>query len=182
MRKRNWVAGLALIALMLGVLTGCGGSKVDVSIFALPANGIPQEVTDKLQEELTAKFGESPTIAVSGSPLFDYNKEMVEIAAGGHLIYIFGEERFKMWAAQGSLTNLDDIFDPKQYPGGVIEAQVGGDLENPVMETHLYGIPLTNSKLLKEAGFAGDAIYGFLVSRADDMSHAIDVLKALAEE
>ena len=183
MGKKKWMAGLALMALLLGLLTGCGGgSKVDVSIFALPANGIPQEVTDKLEEELTAKFGEEPTIAVTGSPIFDYNKEMVEIAAGGHLIYIFGEDRFRMWAAQGSITNLDDIFDPEQYADGIVEAEVGGDRENPVMEKHLYGIRLTDSKLLKDAGFAGEEIYGFLVSRADDMSQAIAVLKALAEE
>ena len=170
------------IVATLVLLVGCGGGpKSDVSVFMMPPNGIPQEITEKIEESLIAQLGESPTVQVGGSPIFDLNKEMVEVAAGGHLIYVFGEERFKTWALQGSLSNLDEIFDPADYPSGVVEADVSEDSDNPIIEKHLYGIPMSESKLMKAAGYQGEEIYAFMLPRVDDMGQATQVLKALVE-
>ncbi|WNQ10236.1 hypothetical protein MJA45_21820 [Paenibacillus aurantius] len=176
--KWKWLLSLVVLV----VLAGCGGGpKKDVSIFILPSTGLPQNITEKMETDLQAKVGESPTVAVHSSPIYNDEKLLVEIAAGDHSLVILPKKNFEAFARQGSFVSLDDLFKPEDYPSGVVEAPVG-DEKNPKMEKHLYGIPLGESKWLKDSGYKGEELYAFVHPRAPQMDKAKQVLQVLASK
>jgi ABC-type glycerol-3-phosphate transport system substrate-binding protein len=168
---------ITMIALLV-MLVGCGGPKTDVTIFIMGQNGFPTEIGDKLQASLKNKVGETPTVKVVTSPIFSMEKMIVELAAGGNGIFILADEQFKTLTSQAGFVALDDTIKPEEYPDGVIEI---AEKDKPA-EKHLYGIPLTGNKWMKEQGFDGKGLVAFIPQNAEKINEAKQVLKAIAEK
>jgi ABC-type glycerol-3-phosphate transport system substrate-binding protein len=175
----KWMLMLLLCSI---ALSGCGGPKSDVPIFMMGESGIPSDVTQKLEASLKLKLGESPTISINGSPIFSQEKMIVELAAGDNGIMILSEEQFQGVAQQGGVVNLDSLFDPKDYPKGIAETLV--DYNNPegAKEKHLYGIPISQTKWMKDIGYNGKEMIAFIHPRAPNLEAAKQVLKVIAEK
>ena len=174
--KVKWLL-VMMVGLMI-MLTGCGGPKPDVSIFIMGSNGFPSEAGDKLEASLKSKVGEVPTVKINTSPIFSMEKMIVELAAGGNGIFILAEDQFKSLSNQAGFVSLDDIIKPADYPDGVIQIAE----EGKPAEKHLYGIPLTGNKWMKEQGFEGKGLVAFIPQNAPKMNESKQVLKVIAQK
>jgi ABC-type glycerol-3-phosphate transport system substrate-binding protein len=161
-------------------LSACGGPKADVPIFIMGESGIPTEFSQKLEESLRQHVGETPTISLNSSPIFSQEKMIVELAAGGNGIMILPEQQFQGIAQQGGGIVLDSLFDPKDYPKGVVETLVDSEKPDGPKEKHLYGIPVSQTRLMKELGYTGKELIAFVHPRAPDLELAKQVLKVIA--
>jgi ABC-type glycerol-3-phosphate transport system substrate-binding protein len=170
---------LTLVLCSIG-LSACGGPKADVPIFMMGENGIPGDFATKLEESLKHQIGETPTISLNSSPIFSQEKMIVEIAAGGNGIMILSEKQFQAIALQGGGIILDSLFDPKDYPAGVVETLVDSAKPDGPKEKHLYGIPISQTRWMKEAGYNGSELIAFVHPRAPDLELAKQVLKVIA--
>jgi ABC-type glycerol-3-phosphate transport system substrate-binding protein len=163
-------------------LSACGGPKANVPIFMMGETGIPAELSQKLEESLKKYVGETPTISLNSSPIFSQEKMIVELAAGGNGIMILPEEQFQGIAQQGGGIILDSLFDPKEYPIGVVETLVDSNKPDGPKEKHLYGIPVTQTRWMKELGYTGKELIAFVHPRAPNLDMAKQVLKVIAEK
>lgn len=169
----------AVVALLLAVFAGCGGPKADVPIFVMPNSGMSPETARQLEQSLQGIIGEKPTVSVQASPLFNMEKLVVEVAAGGNGIVIVPIGPFVNFARQGSLVVLDDLLDPALYPDGVISPDPDPKKPDVKPEMHLYGVPVTDAKWLKDAGYQGEVLYAFVHPRAPKPDAAKQVLQAM---
>lgn len=172
---KKWGVGLVILL----ILAGCGGPKADVSVFIMPEKGIFADNT-KLEQSLKAKLGQSPTVQVNVTPIFNPQKLIVEMAAGGHSIMIFPIDQLAHFLPRGAAVPLDDVFAANAYPQGVFDVPV--DPKNPdTTGKHLYAIPVSKTAWFKEAGYQGDEMLAFIFPKAPDKEKAIAVLKAMVE-
>lgn len=160
----------AAIALLLAVATACGGPKADVPIFMMFPQNAPFDKQEDLQKTLQAKLGEAPTAEVYVSPIFDMQKMIVDLAAGDWGIYVLPKEQFDGFKKDGGFVPLDDVLKKEDFPDGVNDGQ-------------LVGVPMKDSKLLKDAGYKGGEMYAFIIQRLKEEKRATakQVLKAMAE-
>ncbi|RKN72966.1 hypothetical protein [Paenibacillus ginsengarvi] len=170
--KPIWKKGgllAAVLALLLAVATACG-PKADVPIFMMFPQNSPFNKQDELKKALQEMAGEAPTVNVSISPIFDLQKMVVELAAGDWSIYVLPQEQFEGFKKEGGFVPLDDVLKKEDFPDGVSNGE-------------LVGIPLKDSKLLKDAGYKGGEVYAFLTQRVKEAKRAKakQVLKLLAE-
>jgi ABC-type glycerol-3-phosphate transport system substrate-binding protein len=174
---------LVFAALLLVLMAGCGGGpKSDVSIFMMSKSGVPTEAVNKLEAGLKQQFGESPSIALQGSPMYNPQKLLVELAAGEHGIVIVPKADFELYAQKGGFPELDDVLNRADYPEGVVE--VKADPQDPDVKPGKYfmGVPLAGSKRMKEIGMDREDLYAFVLPRASHLDQAKQVLKVLAEK
>ena len=54
--------------------------------------------------------------------------------------------------------------------------------EGKAAEKHLYGIPLTGNKWMKEQGFEGKGLLAFIPQNAPKMNESKQVLKVIAQK
>ncbi|SEB96814.1 hypothetical protein [Paenibacillus sp. GP183] len=174
--KVNLKLALWVMILMV-LLAGCGGPKADVTIFMMGPQGIPSDGAQKLQSSLAAKVGAVPTIVLNASPMFSVEKMIVEIAAGENGILIIPEDQFRNLGKQGGYVPLDDIIKPEDYPTGIMEITDQGKTEK-----HLYGIPLEDTKWMKEQNMNGKGLFAFIPQNAKKQAEAKQVLKIIAEK
>ena len=169
---------IALIVLLILPVLGCGRPRADVPIFMMSEGGSQADASASLQASLETLVGASPTVSLNISPMFSLDKLMVEIAAGDNAIMIIPEAQFQSFARQGGLVILDDLFNAADYPKGVIEAPVGSSKEEKI-EKHLYGVPVKESKWIKDSGYRGGDLYAFVHPRAKNLEMGKQVLKIL---
>jgi ABC-type glycerol-3-phosphate transport system substrate-binding protein len=179
---KRFVAMITLIALGSLALVGCGGPKPDVAIFMMGKNGIPSEFSLKLEQSLKKKLGETPTISLNASPIFSQEKLIIELAAGDNGIMIVAADTFQMIAQQGGVVNLDNLFNPADYPSGVVEVAADPSKPNGPKEKHLYGIPISKAKWMQDEGYQGEELIAFILPRAPHLEQAKQVLKAMASK
>lgn len=171
---------IVLCILLAFIVSGCGGPKEDVSIFMMPENGVSSEVNETLKQSLADAVGSTPTVGLYGSAMFNLQKLVVEIAAGGHGILIVTENEFKGYGRQGGFVNLENLFDTTKYPKGVIEANEGTS-EKEKLVKHLYGIPMEQTGWFTKTKLNGEGLYAFIPSNAPDVEKAKRVLKTIVE-
>lgn len=174
MKRLKYAAAL----MVLLVLAACGGPHKDVQVFVMPDRGLDvgklNDVTDQLQKDI----GPSPTVKIVSSSLFNIQKFIVELAAGGNDILIVPKDVFLNYGKLGGFVKLDDVASPDQYPDGVVEVQK--DDKSPVTKQFI-GIPMKDSKWLKQAKYAGDEIYAFIPENSKHQAKAKQALKTMAE-
>lgn len=176
MKRKTIAFMLVLLAAMGIVLSGCGGGpKADVSVFMMNKEGMPQEAADKLKTNLVSAVGAAPTIEFVTSPLFSLEKMMVELAAGGHDIFILPGEQFVALAKQGGLVPLEDLVNKDDYKAGIVESNDQGKIE-----THLYGLPLDDAKWFKTTGFTVKGLVAFIPSNTKHLDNAKKVIMTMA--
>lgn len=167
--KRHRSALIAAALAIIIVLAACGGPKADVSIFMMFPQNSPFNKQDELKKALQTKVGETPTTHIAISPVFDLTKMVVEIAGADHSIYVLPKEQFDGFKKEGGFVALDDILKKEDFPDGVYDGQ-------------LVGVPLKDSKLLKDAGYKGEEVFAFIGVRAKDKEKAKQVLKIMADK
>lgn len=165
------------LLILIAVLSGCGGPKEDVPIFMMGPQGFPSEAAQKLESSLKAKVGPAPTIIVHSSPIFSLEKMIIEVAAGENGILIIPQEQYTNLGKQGGYVPLDDVIKPEDYPAGMMEITNEGKTEK-----HLYGIPLEETKWMKEQNFNGKGLVAFIPQNAKKQAEAKQVLKIIAEK
>jgi hypothetical protein len=170
------VLGLLLLGAFAAVATGCGEPKSDVPIFIMSKGAWPVGADAKLQASLRDKVGPAPTLKVAISPIYAVEKLFVELAAGGNGVIVVPVDDFRNFGAQGGYTALDDQFDASQYPDGVLNPT---DDNGKPMGSHLYGIPLDDSKWLADQGIKGKGVVAFVPVTAKHPDLAVQVLKAM---
>jgi ABC-type glycerol-3-phosphate transport system substrate-binding protein len=175
--KRTKMMVTALLITCMLILSGCGGPKADVSIFMMGQQGIPSDISDKLKSALTAKVGPTPTIDFQSSPIFSIEKLIVTLAAGEADIAVVPDEQFKGMGVQGGFVPLDDLVKQEDYQGGILEATNDGKTEK-----HLYGIPLEDTKWMKEQKLNGKGLIAFIPQNSKVQDKAKQVLKIIAEK
>jgi ABC-type glycerol-3-phosphate transport system substrate-binding protein len=168
MRKKMWSLAI-VIALLVSILAGCGGPKADVPIFVMFAENSPFNKNDEMLASLKEKVGASPTVDVSVSPMFSLDKLVVELAAGDNGLFIVPKQQFDLFANQEGYISLDDTFKKEDYPQGVYNGV-------------LYGVPVTNTKWLKDLGYKGPEVMAYIPFRAKDKEKSKQVLKAMMEK
>ncbi|MDF2960883.1 MAG: hypothetical protein K0S39_2618 [Paenibacillus sp.] len=172
---------LVILLLSIFALAGCGGEpKAEVPIFMMAANGIPNEVADKLQADLRAKVGQAPTVSVLTTPIFSMEKLIVEIAAGDNGIIIVPMEQFKTIGQQGGYVSLDSAAKAEDFPEGVLELPVDG--KDGKKEKHLYGIPLEKSKWFTDLKLNGKDLVAFVPGNAKNQDKVMQVIKVIAQK
>lgn len=177
---RYSIAACLLFTLLL--LAGCGGPGADVTVFIMPSNGIPNEATTKLKEELQARIGETMSVDVLGSIIYSIEKLIAEVAAGGHGVFVLPEQQVQTFANNGdSFVNLEPYFEKEQYPSGVLEV-VDRNKETEIRKKHLYAIPLEGTKWIQAIQYKGTSLYAFVPVNAPDADKAITVLKVMTEK
>ncbi|MFD0872348.1 Maltose-binding periplasmic proteins/domains [Chlamydia abortus] len=168
---------LIAVLVLVVVLSACGRERADVTIFILPPGGMDSSVAETLENFVQDKVGETMSVDLFSSPIFDLNKLMVEIAAGDNDIMVLPEEQFKVFAEQGGLPGMDDLFRPEDYPEGVLEAPN----DEGKLEKKLYGVPVSKTEWLQSVGYKGAEMYAFIHPRAKDKDKAAEVLKKIME-
>ncbi|GIP34371.1 hypothetical protein [Paenibacillus sp. J2TS4] len=169
---------VALLALVVA-LSACGrGPKADVNIFILPPGGMDSSVTEALEDSIRESVGEAATVDVFSSPIFDLQKLMVEVAAGDNDIMVLPAEQFTSFARQGGLPGMDHLFNPEDYPEGVLEAPN----DEGTLVKNLYGVPVSGTQWLQSVGYKGTEMIAFIHPRATDKDKAELVMKKIMEE
>lgn len=176
MKRKASALLFVLLAAMAVTLSGCGGGpKADVSVFMMNKEGMPQEAADMLKTGLAGKIGAAPTVDLVASPLFSLEKMMVELAAGGHDVFVLPAEQFTALAKQGGLVPLENLVNKDDYKSGIVESNDQGKIE-----THLYGLPLDDAKWFKDAGFAIKGLVAFIPSNTKHLDNAKTVIQKMA--
>jgi ABC-type glycerol-3-phosphate transport system substrate-binding protein len=177
--KRSFT--VLILLFVIGALAGCGGGpKADVPIFMMASNGIPNEVADKLQADLKAKVGETPTVSVMTTPIFSMEKLIVEIAAGDNGIIVVPVEQFKAIGQQGGYVSLDSAAKAEDFPDGVLELPIDG--KDGKKEKHLYGIPLEKTKWFTDLKLNGKDLIAFVPANAKNQDKVLQVIKVIAQK
>ncbi|MWC28993.1 hypothetical protein [Paenibacillus sp. MMS18-CY102] len=177
MKKVKWIAALMSVLLTAVLLTGCG-DEADISVFVIPPKGMPENLATKLQEELQPKLGDK-TIKVVGSPIYNAQKLLVEYIAGEHGVIALPKPDFEAMIGQGGGVPLEGIFDEKAYPDGVVDGVILKEKNEEVKEKHLFGIPLKQAGMFKEAGFPAEDMFLIIPANAPDVALSKQVIKEL---
>lgn len=168
MRKKKWSLAIVIV-LIVSVLAGCGGPKSDVPVFVMFPENAPFNKSDEMEASLKDKVGETPTVSLFVSPMFSLDKLVVELAAGDNGLFIVPKQQFDIFASQEGYISLDDTFKKEDYPVGVYNGT-------------LYGVPVTNTKWLKDLGYKGSEVIAYIPFRAKDKEKSKQVLKAIMEK
>jgi hypothetical protein len=176
---------ICTVSVILIVVSACGGPKVDVSIYMIPRNGVSHDILDKLKAQLDMYLGEQFTIDLNGSPIYNPEKLMVEVAAGDHSILIVSRDDFVVYASNG-VVPLEGVFDQEKYPDGVtdyVETKFkNGEYIEVARETHLYGLPVHESRWFKDAEISSkDELYAMLLPRGN-IEQGMELLKMIMGE
>ncbi|MBD2863557.1 hypothetical protein [Paenibacillus oceani] len=167
-RRAGMLAAALIIVAVL--MTACGGPKADISVFMMFPQNSPFNKQDELKNALQAKLGEAPTVTFSVSPIFEPQKMIVELAAGDHGIFVLPKDQFDAFKQEDGMIDLGDTLKKEDFPEGVHNGT-------------LVGIPLKDTKLLKDAGYKGEEVVAFITVRVKDKEvKAKQVLKAMAEK
>ncbi|MBB3113684.1 ABC-type glycerol-3-phosphate transport system substrate-binding protein [Paenibacillus phyllosphaerae] len=180
MKKRTTKLTSLLLLLMLAAvfLAGCG-DEADLKIFAMPKEYMNTEVAVKVEEKLQAAFGETKKIEVFSSPMYNDQKLIVEIAAGGNGIILVPKDTLAMMSAQGPAVQLDDYFKAEDYPAGVMESLVEDEAGNEKQVKGLFAIPVDSLPIFKASGYAEEDILAFIPVNSPNKELSIEVLKEL---
>lgn len=172
MRRVLVLISISLMAML--ILSGCSKSK-DLKVFIMVDYAMDGKHQDMLQSTLQEAVGEHHPVKVLISPMFNYQKLLVELAAGGNAIMILPEEAFLPIIEQGGAVPLEDVLAEDQYASGI-----GLDLETE--EEHLFGIPLSKSNWFKATGYTGQEAFAFVITNYHDPDAAKEVIVAIAKE
>lgn len=180
LRRISNLKGLAaLMTLLLTsvLLAGCG-DKADLSVFLIPEQGMPDSVTSSLEQSLQKKLGEK-TVDVVGSPIYNNQKLIVEYIAGEHGILAIPKTDFQSMISEGGGEPLDSLFKPEDYPDGVLTGTILLDDNKEAKEKHLFGIPVKQAAMFKDAGFVPEDFYLIIPANTPDLELSKQALKEL---
>lgn len=170
--------------LLAGLLLGCGGPKADVSIFIMPSAGIDSSHVERLENALQQRMRDSLTVSVTGSPFFNEQKLLIEVAAGDNAIIIVPLEPFQRYAGQEGGVALEQWFDAADYPDGVTESYtfdwVNGEHQIIDSKLQLYGIPVHESPWFKDADITlSEPLYAMVLPREKTKDNGIAALQKI---
>ncbi|WP_229749994.1 hypothetical protein [Paenibacillus nasutitermitis] len=148
-----------------------------MTVFIMPKEYLPDGVTTKVQEKLTEKFGEDKKIVINASPMYNDQKLIVEIAAGGNGVLILPKETLVNMIKQGPAVQLDEWFDAAAYPEGVMESEIG-DSKNLKLVKGLFAIPVEKT-IFKDAGYNEPDMLMIIPANAPDQELSAAVMKEL---
>ncbi|MGG0814536.1 hypothetical protein ABE142_18010 [Paenibacillus alvei] len=177
---RNW-GWIGVLAVMLVLVSGCGGPKADATIFIMTSSSVPPEMTQALQDDLNKTFENKFTVQVVASPLYSIEKLFVEYAAGENSVMIIPEEDAKRMAPQGGHVPMDKYFDAKTYREGVYEGSVY-EGKNERKGTFLFSLPAEQLPGLNKHGIKEKGLSVTIPSRTPDEARSVEIIKALAAE
>jgi hypothetical protein len=138
-------------------------------------NGVPQQAADKLLAGMQAAVGTVPTVDLQAAPIFNPELMIVQIAAGDHDVLVLPSDQFASLAKQGGLVPLESLVNKDDYKAGIVESN-----DNGKIETHLYGIPLDDSKWFKDQKLSGKGLTAFIPSNSKHQDNAKKIIAIMA--
>lgn len=183
MRGKWKGASIATLLLLMALISGCGGSDENtVTLFLMDQAGIPSTIGETLEKSLKEKLAPDLKVEVNAMGLYNIQKLMVEYAAGMNDIMILSKEDVMNYGKNGANLPLDEYFSPADYPEGVFEGGIEVEGEDELkMEKHLYGIPASELKMFKDAGFAPEELLITVAVSTDSMEQSVAAIKAMME-
>jgi len=106
-------------------------------------------------------------------------KTMVLFGAGTVDIFFMDKDTYERFGSQGAFVNLDEVAGKLK-----VDEDKNSDLllkTEEVQEEHLYGIDVSDSKLLKESGVIGERIIAAIRVDAKHYENAMRMLELLLE-
>lgn len=113
-------------------------------------------------------------------------KFVTEVSAGENEIFILDEEYYKNLARQGAFIPVEDLLgkldglglNEKEHEDLKVEVHLSdGTTIKPV----LYGLDVTNSQLLREAGLTGDRIIVSFAHSGKEIENAVEFVKLMVK-
>jgi hypothetical protein len=166
--------------LVVSMLAGCGGPDADVTVFVMTQPAPSGDAVKQMEAALQSAMGEKKVRIVS-SPLFSMEKLLVEVAAGGHGVFIVNKQPMEAFANQGAYVPLDDTFSPEDFPEGVIEMTDLNAEGGEVKTKGLYTLPIDKTAWFQISGYNGETAYAYVPVNAPDQQLSKQVLKAMVD-
>ncbi|WP_025694950.1 hypothetical protein [Paenibacillus durus] len=182
-KMRGYTVLAALIALVM-LLSGCGGKdESTVTVFLMGQNGAPDGMAEQLKEKLEASLGQDLKVEFNVSSIYNNQKLLLEYAGAMNDLIILPKQDMLDYGKQGSNVPLDDYFNKSDYAEGVFEGGVerkSGDEQTELkQETHLYGIPVSDLKLFKDAGYTPEGLFVTIPASAGNVERSVQVIHAM---
>jgi len=174
MRKKKILWGILLLTISLS-LTACGQSKF--SFYIMGQNVIPDNIVEQLQKNMPQTIDSIP-VEVDVTPMFNQEKLIVEIAAGGHSILILPYKEFELFAEQGGLVPLDSLFDKEKYKDGIITYK-DPNSKDQAEQTHLLGVPMNSTAWFKNSGYTSEKMYAFIPGNTPNVEQSKQILQQI---
>jgi hypothetical protein len=157
------------------------------------------DVTDKLKDAYKANVPEIKEPGFDGAFISDDDhseqqyamsmKAVVLFAGGGIDLYIMDKESYLKYAKNGAFLSLDEIapglgVDMEKNKDNIIgieDTEINGEVKTTAEPEvkHLYGIDITNSTVLKEAGVLGENFIASIYVNSKNNDKALKVLQFL---
>jgi len=208
--KYHILAVIALILTIALTVRGCVNRvKPDFNI-AFIGRIVYSEVAEDLKNSIKANVPEITEPGIDGAYLADdslgeqqYAMEMkatVLLAAGDIDVFILDKTSFVRYAKQGAFMSLDEIaprlgvdleankdlivevVDDYLETDGLPENETAGDTAQKPSETHLFGIDVSNSAVLKETGVIGDEKIACIFVGCEQIEKAEKFIEFLMKE
>ncbi|MFB9330301.1 hypothetical protein ACFFSY_30520 [Paenibacillus aurantiacus] len=177
-RTKRFAALLLILSLFGALLAGCG-DEPDLTVFIMPKEYINPDAAKKLEDKVQAGFGETKSIAVNASPMYNAQKLVVEIAAAGNGIIVMPKDALQMMIEQGPAVQLDDTFKAADYPDGVMDSMVEGENGELKKVKGLFAIPVDQMPAFKAAGYEEKDVVAIIPVNAPDQQLSKQVMKEL---
>lgn len=198
--KFHILAVIVAVIAVISIVRGCVNQPNPDFNIAFIGKISYTDATEKLSKAIKAAVPEIKEPGFDGAYLADDDKSeqqyamqmkaTVLFAAGGMDLYILDKESYLRYAENGAFQNLDEIA-----PKLGADLEKNKDLIAEIMDTdpttgkktpskdstgkHLYGIDITNSTALKEAGVIGKDFVAALFVRDAKQDKALKVLQFL---
>lgn len=208
--KYHILAIIAVILIIVFSVRGCVNTVRPDFNMAFIGRFVYSDVAEALKDSIKANVPEITEPGIDGAYLADDNvgeqqyamemKATVLIAAGDIDVYIMDKTTFARFAKQGAFMSLDEIAPRlgadleanKEYVVGVEEGSIeteglseeeaADNTAQEPAETHLFGIDVSNSAALKEAGVIGDEKIACIYVSCDQIEKAEKLIQFFMKE
>jgi len=208
--KYHILAVIALILIIVFTVRGCVNRVNPDFNIAFIGRFVYSEAADDLKNSIKANVPQIAEPGIDGAYLADdsigeqqYAMEMkatILFAAGDIDVFILDKTTFARYAKQGALLSLDEIAprlgvdleankefivgveDSSAETEGLSEEEAAGNNAQEPAETHLFGIDVSNSAVLKKSGVIGDEKIACIFTGCEQIEKAEKLIEFLMKE
>lgn len=182
--KKRWLGIITLLSI-IALITGCGGSKADLTIFMSHEYSIPEEQVSALEQEINDKLNGEYTVQIFSSPIYNAQKILLEYAAAENGLLVLPLQDVKQYAQNGGNLALDEYINPADYEEGVFEGMSMKKIDNNKFEenngTFLFGLPTEKLSLMQKHGLVDTQWFVTVPGTTPNVDLSIKVLNLLME-
>ena len=200
--KYHLIAVLAVVVSVVFIVKGCV-TRVEPDFTTAFIGNISYSDTDKLKSAIQANVPEIKEPGFDGAFLVDGDmneqqyamvmKATILFAAGGIDLFVMDKANFEKYAKNGAFVSLDEIaprlgVDMEKNKDYILSVEEPSDetgdgaaekAPKEPAQKHLYGIDISNSKVLKESGVLGNEMIAAIYINGKQTDKAVKLLEFL---